>query len=92
MIYRDQEGRTIQENTKTVDQTAARRMVAERALETARAKVAALEQIIYEAEEAENLVHWSQPDDDGAERGSGSGPVPANPKKRQKRTGAKGGR
>jgi hypothetical protein len=51
-IYRDGEGRTIQENTKTDDQNIARLMVTERALETARAKVSALEAIIHEATEA----------------------------------------
>jgi hypothetical protein len=48
MIYRDPEGRIIQKNTCTEDQNAARRMLAERALETAKARVAALERIIDE--------------------------------------------
>src|SRR5881394_1046374 len=49
MIYRDTEGRTIQENTRTEDIDVARKMLAARALETARAKVAALEAILNEA-------------------------------------------
>jgi hypothetical protein len=48
MIYRDGEGRTIQENTWTTDKRVARYMVTYRALETARAKVAALERILNE--------------------------------------------
>jgi hypothetical protein len=50
MIYRDTEGRTIQENTRTENQNEARRMLAVRALETTRAKVAALEQIVNEGQ------------------------------------------
>jgi hypothetical protein len=49
MIYRDTQGRTIQENTRTDNSDAARRMLVERALETARAKVLALEEMRHEA-------------------------------------------
>jgi hypothetical protein len=49
-IYRDAEGRTVQENTKTEDADLARLFVAEKALVTARAKVAALEAIFDEAQ------------------------------------------
>lgn len=48
MIYRDTEGRVIQENTRTEDQDVARRMLAARALETLRAKIAVLEAILNE--------------------------------------------
>src|SRR5215471_8515048 len=53
MIYRDTQGRTIQENTRTDNPDAARRMLVERALETARAKVLALEGMLNEAAQAE---------------------------------------
>jgi hypothetical protein len=49
-IYRDTLGRTIQENLHTESQDAARYLLAQRALETARAKVAALEQITHEGQ------------------------------------------
>jgi len=53
MIYRDIEGRVIQENTKTEDRDAARRLLVVRALETMRAKVAAMEAILNEASSVE---------------------------------------
>ena len=53
MIYRDTQGRTIQENARTDNPDAARRMLVERALETARAKVLALEGILNEAAQSE---------------------------------------
>ena len=49
IIYRDVEGRTIQYNAKTTDPAIARLMVAEKALDAARARVAALEAIFDEA-------------------------------------------
>ena len=92
IMFRDPLGRNIQENSRLTDYNAARRLLAERALETAKAKVAALEQIIHEAEETGSPAHRSQPDGDGAERGPGRGTVSKDSKVRQKRTGAKGGR
>ena len=47
MIYRDSQGRTITENTNTSSQEVARLAVALKALETARAKVLALEMIVH---------------------------------------------
>jgi len=53
MIYRDPEGRTIQKNTRTDNRDWARRMLVERALETARTKVLALEGMLDEAAQPE---------------------------------------
>jgi hypothetical protein len=49
MIYRDIEGRVIQENTQTEDQAIARRMLAARALERVEAQAALLREILREA-------------------------------------------
>src|SRR5262245_45155095 len=49
-IWRDPEGRILQENTNTEDPDLARLFVAERALSTAQARVAALEAIVNEAQ------------------------------------------
>jgi hypothetical protein len=48
MIYRDAEGKTVQESSKTAELADARRMLAERALIALRAKVAVLEEIVGE--------------------------------------------
>jgi hypothetical protein len=48
IIYRDTEGRVIQENSKTEDADVARRLLIGRALDTARAKVVALEGLLDE--------------------------------------------
>jgi hypothetical protein len=57
IVYRDPQGRGIQENTRTEDFNAALRMLAERALETARARVTALERIIHETAQKEGAAH-----------------------------------
>jgi len=57
MVYRDVAGRRVQENTWTADYHLARRMVAERALQTARAEVAALEAIVHETEKVRAAGH-----------------------------------
>src|SRR5882672_9359743 len=54
MIYRDVEGRTIQENTRTEDQDAARRMLAERAIITLEAQIAALREVLHEGQSKGN--------------------------------------
>jgi hypothetical protein len=48
MIYRDIEGRTIQENAQTEDQATARRRLAARALERVKAQAALLRQVLRE--------------------------------------------
>jgi hypothetical protein len=48
MIFRDVEGRIIQENAQTEDYSEARRLLATRALATAQARVAAILSIIHE--------------------------------------------
>ena len=53
IMYRDPEGRQIQENSRLEDYAPALRMLAERALVTVQAKVAVLEAIINETEEQE---------------------------------------
>jgi hypothetical protein len=45
MIYRDPEGRIIQENTRTDDQNAARRILAERAIVTLEARLKMLRKV-----------------------------------------------
>jgi hypothetical protein len=102
IMYRDAEGRTVQENAKTGDAGIARLMVAERALVTARAKVAALEAIFNEAGQAgyaPTTEGWQrtsgpgrQPDDDGGQRGTRSRSVPKDSKVRPQRKGQKGAR
>lgn len=91
IMYRDEEGRTIQENSRLEDYGPARRLLAERALVTAKAKVAVLEQIIHEEEAAADAAR-PQPDGDGAKRRSSRRSVPADSKVREKRTGTKGSR
>jgi hypothetical protein len=49
MIYRDIEGRTIQENAQTEDQATARRRLAARALERVQAQAALLREVLREA-------------------------------------------
>ena len=49
MVYRDVDGRRVQENTWTADQNLARRMLAERALKTAEARVEALRAVLDES-------------------------------------------
>jgi hypothetical protein len=92
IVFRDAEGRGIQENTRTEDFNAALRMLAERALETARARVAALEKIVDETEGAGTPARGSQSDGDGAKRGPRRRIVPKDSKVRQKRTRTEGGR
>lgn len=46
MIYRDADGRVIQENTRTQDPDAARQMLAARAVSTAKAKLNRLKAVI----------------------------------------------
>ena len=48
LIYKDPEGKVIQENSHLEDEPKARRLLAERALVTARARVEALREIIHE--------------------------------------------
>ncbi len=92
IMFRDPEGRTIQENSRLEDYAAARRMLAERAIATLEARLAVLRAVLDEAEETGSPARGSQPDGDGAERGSSRGTVSKDSKVRQKRTGAKGGR
>jgi hypothetical protein len=81
MIYRDGEGRVVQENCQTEDQDAARVLVAERALATAQARVAELERIIREGKDSGSGAGT------GVAKGrSGSGRVPAGRSKKT-RTG-----
>jgi len=90
-IYRDAEGRTIQENMRTKDRNTALRMLLQKSLATAQAKVEALEKLLDEAEEATSPTEGQEPDDHRAERGSGSRPVSQNSEVREKCAGKKGG-
>jgi hypothetical protein len=48
MVYRDERGRTIQGNSHSKDRSAAVRMLAERCIPAARARLAFLERLAYE--------------------------------------------
>jgi hypothetical protein len=89
IMYRDPEGRSIQENSRLEDFGAARRMLAERAIVTLEARLAVLKGMLDETEDAAP-GHGTQPDGDGAKRGSSRGTLPKDSAIRQKRTGAKG--
>lgn len=72
LIYRDVEGRCIQENSYTDDVAIARRMLADRALIAARAKVEALEAIVNEGQDSRSRAGAGN-----GTRGTRSGSVPA---------------
>jgi len=103
MMYRSVEGTLIQENAQTDDAALARLKLAERALVTERAKVAALETIFHEAEKAgfaPTAQGWertaaagrSETDDSGKRR-TGGGSVPPDAAQRgDSRKTARGGK
>jgi hypothetical protein len=72
IMYRDGEGRSIQENSRTEDYAAARHMLASRAIATLRARLAVLEGIASEGHHTGSGAGAT-----GAEGGSRSGAVPA---------------
>jgi hypothetical protein len=57
MIFTDSTGKTVQENSRSDCPEVARLMLAERALETAEAKVRTLKAIIHEAQAADEALH-----------------------------------
>jgi len=89
LMYRDTEGRTIQENSRTADQNAARRMLAERAIVTLEARLAVLRAVLHETREAKIQGDGGARRGDARKRAAADRGAEGNAANRQR--GSKGG-
>jgi hypothetical protein len=93
IIYRDGDGRQIQENSGTEDRDEALRILAVKAIEQLRGRIERLEAFAYEGKKAARKTdHDGQPAGRSGERGTGGGSVRALSKGSARKTAKKGGR
>jgi len=92
MIYSDELGKRIQENTKQTERDAAERVLVERAIEVLEARIALLKGLQHETSKAESARALGKAGDDTRRGGRRESVRDDAPKRRVRKTTAGGGK
>jgi hypothetical protein len=92
MIYSDELGKRIQENTKQTERDAAERVLVERAIEVLEARIALLKGLQHETSKAESARALGKAGDDTRRGGRRESLRDDAPKRRVRKTTARGGK